>query len=248
MIFWDDDERRAHEDAAEAADDWVTQQSRVIHAAAGLEGPWGTLHPIGWGYVTGRITAASVPEWRQRYDADPVGVASTLAQCFPALGAQGPEQVRASAGVITAAGVVSHVPDVAASPPGPQAARNAVDELRQTHPGLVDAASKVGPPPSLFAEGDMPRATASGLDPAALRGLPWRAKVAAAWEPNRVDAFRIAQDYGTPDGDVMSRVELAGHPAVSRHINAVNAWAAATPPVEPLSPAEVAALYPDQQP
>jgi hypothetical protein len=246
MTYWEEDweARVAREEATEAADEWVTREGMRVNAAAGLTGPWGPLHPVAWGYATGRLTAADVSPWRQRFDADPGGVAAVIAQCVPALGPQGPQHIRAAAG-ITAAGVVSQVPDTAASPPGPRPASNAVEELRATHPGLVDAATRDGgPPPSLFVEGDTPRITASGIDPAALRGLPWRAKLAAAWEPNRLDAFRITQDYGGPDGDTMSRVDLAGHPAVTRHVSEVNTWAATMPEPAAPTPEEVATLYP----
>ena len=246
MTHWDDDweERRDREEATAAVDDWVSREGTRVHASAGLSGPWGPVHPVAWADCSGRITASDVEPWRQRFDVDPSGVAALLAQCVPGLGPQGPAHVRAAAGITAAAGVVPAMAETIASPPRPRGARNAVDELRDTHPGLVDAASKVNPPPTLFAEGDMPRTTASGLEVAALKGLPWRAVLAATWEPNRLDAFRITQDYAGPEGDNASRIELAGHPAVTRHIAEVNSWATSMPEPEELTPEQVASLYP----
>lgn len=232
--------KRDREEAVEAADAWVSKQANIVHASAGGDGPWGSLHPVGWSYVTGRITAGSVPDWQQRYDVDPNGVARSLAMCVPGLGPQGPAAIQAAAGVATT------VPHIAASEPRPPGRRNAVDELRNTHPGLIEAASRGEPPPTLFAEGDQPRTTASGIEPAAIARLPWRARLAAAWERDRLAAFRITQDFGGPDGEDMSQVEFAGHPAVARHIAEVHQWARTSglAKVDPLSDDEQDALFP----
>lgn len=249
MTAWDDDweARRDREEATERVDEWVSEQAHVVHASAGLGGPWGALHPVAWSYCTGRITAGSVPEWRQRYDANPAGVAQSLALCVPALGPQGPQSVHASAGIIAAGGAVSHQPATAASPPRPRGFRNAVDELRSDNAGLIEAASRGGPAPEMFpGSGDQPRATASGIEVSAISGLPWRARLAAAWERDRLAAFRITQDYGDADGDVLSRDELSGHPAVVQYVERVRHWAATSGVgVQPsMTPAEVDGLFP----
>lgn len=239
--------RVASEEAVEAADNWVSRQGARVHAAAGQAGPWGQLHPVAWAYCTNRILAADVPAWRARFDADPTGVSSQMAQMVsaPFLGPQGPQHIRAAAGVSTAPNPFAHLPLAEPPAPEPRRHRNAADELRNTHPGLVDALVRdAGPPPSLFAEGDLPRTTASGLDPAALRGLPWRARLAAAWEPDRLKAFEITQSFAGPDAEDLALVEFAGHPAVSRHVSQVSTWATTTPPAPELTEQEMDAMLP----
>jgi hypothetical protein len=170
--------------------------------------PWGDGDPVAWAFDTGRITASSAPEWRARLAGDRAGTSATLRSLAPVL----------------AAGV-GRVPDVAASPPRPKGYRNAVEELRQNHPSSVAAAEQAVPPPELFAgSGDFAVATASGIEPAALNGLPWRARLAAAWASSRSEAFRLTQDFGGPDGDYAAFGELSGHPAVKAYVGAVLAW------------------------
>jgi hypothetical protein len=102
-----------------------------------------------------------------------------------------------------------------------------VEELRQSSPGLIGAAERGGPPPQLFANGNYPASTASGLDPQALVGLPWRARAAAAWEPNLAKAHAIAEQYGGDEyGEWEAAQDLNRHPAVTDHISNVNQWAA----------------------
>lgn len=247
MNFWDGDweARVAKEEAVEAADEWVTREGMRVHASAGLDGPWGQMHPVAWGYVTGRLTARDVEPWRQRFEADPSGVASVIAQCVSGLGPQGPEHIRAAAGITAASSALAQAPQAEPAPTGPRWYRSAVEELRNTHPGLVDAITRdAGPPPTLFSRGDMPRVTASGIDPAALRDLPWRARLAAAWEPDRLKAFEIVEDYSGPDGEDMALVNLAGHPAVGRHVSAVNTWASTKPAAPEPTEQEIDGMFP----
>lgn len=247
MTYFHDnwEEQRDREEVVEAVDDWVTREGMRVQASAGLTGPWGPMHPVAWGYCSGRYAASEVAAWRERFETDPAGTAAWIAQSYPGFGPQGPAHIRAAAGVTTSASALAQAPQVEPAPTGPRWHRNAADELRNTHPGLIDAITHdAGPPPNLFAEGDLPRITASGIDPAALRGLPWRARLAAAWEPDRVKAFAITQDYAGPDAEDLAMVEFAGHSAVNRHVSAVNTWANTKPaPPEPTEQ-EMAAMFP----
>jgi hypothetical protein len=117
-------------------------------------------------------------------------------------------------------------PRTIASPPMPTGYASYVEELRGSSPGLVAAAERGGPPPRLFANGDYPTSTASGLDPQALVGLPWRARLAAAWEPTMASAHQIAERYADEYGEWMAASDLSRHPAVTDHVTAVHAWAA----------------------
>jgi pyruvate/2-oxoglutarate dehydrogenase complex dihydrolipoamide acyltransferase (E2) component len=70
--------------------------------------------------------------------------------------------------------------------------RNALaEEARQANPALYALASATEPAPTLFASGDLPPFTASGIDPRELLRLPWRARHAAAQEQERAAVHRI---------------------------------------------------------
>lgn len=68
------------------------------------------------------------------------------------------------------------------TPPDPRLALNPLlDDLRRTQPQLADGALYVGGvAPTLFATGDLPPFTASGLDVGLLRKVAWRARPALA--------------------------------------------------------------------
>lgn len=188
----------------------------------------------------GKITASEAPKYRAMMASNPIGTEQLLGM-----------MVSMSGGVagLAAAGAVSRIPQVTASPPTPRAYANAVEEIRSHHPELIAAALADVPAPELFpGSGDYPQATASGIDPAALAGLPWRARLAAAWEGNRVAAFRITQDFGGPGGDIDAFGELGGHPAVTAYVNAVMNWFATAgigdPATrEPVTDEELAPLF-----
>jgi hypothetical protein len=91
--------------------------------------------------------------------------------------------------------------------------------------------------------GDFPTATASGIPPEALNHLPWRARLAAAHEPDRVKAFQMTQDFGGPQGDALS-VELDGHAAVRNYVAQVNAWLTAPDGAPAMTDDEIAGLFP----
>lgn len=185
----------------------------TIAATSAKPAPWGAQDPVTWAVETGRVLPEMESAWRIDHRQNPASTESWLRD----LPVTGP---------VAASGAVSHIPYVTASPPPPRAYANAVAELRANIPQVIAAASAAEPAPEMFAgSGDNPLATASGIDPAALAGLPWRAKLAAAWASNRVDAFRISQDFGGPYGDVDAFAELSGHPAVRDYVSAVKTWA-----------------------
>lgn len=209
-----------------------------------IAGPWNGQHPVSWALATGRLTERSAPEWLSRYIADPANTASTLASLAPVLGAtrvtagsaqhdDGEDPYRALFGDdgsgdgprgVTASHYGSAMPTVDASPARDTTIyRNAVEELRASQPGLIRAAERGGPPPGMFgASGDYPLVTASGTDPAMLRALPWRARIAATWARDSADVARIINDC---TGDPLAAWELNGHPEVQDYIARVQLWA-----------------------
>lgn len=60
-----------------------------------------------------------------------------------------------------------------------------VTDLEARRPKLAKMAKDRGPAPTLFATGNLPPFTASGVDPDLLKGLPYNWRHAAASEPDR---------------------------------------------------------------
>lgn len=219
-------------------------------AASAPTGPWGTGDPVTWGVQTGRLGQSGLAQWRDRYARDPIRTAATIRSLTAILPPGGASPVAAAAsydydpvydacydehgnprpaGYAAAQPVEASyaLPMTTASPPRPAAHANYVEELRSTHPGLVAAAEQGGPAPTLFAAGDYPDSTASGISPDVVAEVPsWRARAAAAWEPNQAQAHRIVEQYSDPEfGPWEAATDFAKHPAVQDHIAAVSNWA-----------------------
>lgn len=105
-----------------------------------------------------------------------------------------------------------------------------VQRLRQTSPAVYAMASRESPPPTAFAEGDMPKMTASGVAPSVLAGLPWAARIAAANAPTAAEVRRIIDEYSGPAA-AAAAMEYGGHPAVRAFEQRVYEWAKGPPPV-----------------
>jgi hypothetical protein len=212
-----------------------------INASHGQPGPWGSRHPVAWALSSDRITVTDVGNWVARYANNPAATGAVLASLTPA------PDLRAHAGAATVdpaemAYESLYGPAMGASRPVSAAGyrqpavdaspalttdRNAVEELRATHPDLVRAAERGGPPPEMFAgNGDYPALTVSGVDPVLLHSLPWRARLAAAWAPTRAEAARLIEDFSGDAGDVFADESLASNPAVTDYIERVQYWAA----------------------
>lgn len=97
-------------------------------------------------------------------------------------------------------------------------------------------------PPAVLGGSDLPAATASGVEPGALGALPWEARVAAAYEPDRAKVAQILTDYGdgSEQAAAFAAVEFADHPGVRAHKADAEHWRA----TQPLTDDEVAQLYP----
>jgi hypothetical protein len=220
---------------------------RIIAAGsggAGISGPWGGAHPVSWALATDRITQRSAPAWLARYVADQATTGATLASLYPVVGASriaasgtyavedadpyyalyGDDGTSGQPQPVAASFRAGSTPEVDASPARDTTIyRNAVEELRASQPGLIRAAERGGPPPGMFgASGDYPLVTASGTDPALLRALPWRARIAATWARDPAEVARIITDCAD---DPLAAWELNRHPEVQDYIGKVEFWA-----------------------
>lgn len=97
-----------------------------------------------------------------------------------------------------------------------------VDAFRKANPAIAAIAAREAPAPTLFADGDLPPFTASGIDPQLLLRVAWPARHAIAAAP-RETAFALMQDYmGEPD---MAAMDFGGHPGNVEYAQRVFAWA-----------------------
>jgi hypothetical protein len=174
--------------------------------------------------VVGRAVAAGVVEDAERSQhatrcVNEPGYSSALesriAAAEPALAAP---WASAAAGFTAAAVPGSRGPAADVNP--------LVAELARSQPALFAVASAEGPPPTLFASGDLPPFVASGDERvrAALPRIPWQARHAVAGERDGARALAIVEDVSGPAGDVAADA-YAGHPGVGAYQDRVRAWA-----------------------
>lgn len=95
-----------------------------------------------------------------------------------------------------------------------------VDELAETNPAVHQMAMGEAPPPTLFASGDLPPFTASGIDPQVLMKLPYTLRHAAAAESDPAAVLGILEEYAS---DPMFTLE---HSGLDDYRNRVHRWAA----------------------
>ncbi|KIC66309.1 hypothetical protein [Pseudarthrobacter phenanthrenivorans] len=69
-----------------------------------------------------------------------------------------------------------------------------LDIEAQQRPVLVEVAKAEETPPTMWATGDLPPFTASGLDPQLLAMVPWQIRHAAALEPDRAKVLAMVED------------------------------------------------------
>jgi hypothetical protein len=99
-------------------------------------------------------------------------------------------------------------------------------EMRAAAPGqFVRARERSGEPPTLFANGDLPPITASGMAPELLNKLPWPARPAAARAAGP-EAHAIFERFGggTPEAYEDAAMEFALDPAVLGYYAQMQEW------------------------
>lgn len=93
-----------------------------------------------------------------------------------------------------------------------------------------------GEPPSMFSAGDLPIITASGVDPALLRFVPWSHRHSAAATGDRGEVFTMIEQAAELDQDTLQN--RAGTERLEAYRQAVWAWATMPPPSDVMSQAE----------
>lgn len=86
------------------------------------------------------------------------------------------------------------------------------------------AARAADPAPTLFATGDLPPFTASGIDPQVLLSVPWQARHAIASAPSQAEAYQMLQDYSGPDAEDAAALEHGGDWANEDYARRVREW------------------------
>ena len=127
---------------------------------------------VDWAARTHRILASSADFYRGKLSVDPQGTIALLKTLYavePDVAAMLP----GNRPVAAAASTLSYRA-AAAFPPGDAYRANPlIDDIKRSRPALYAVASAEAAPPTLFASGDLPVYTASGVEPAALAKIPW---------------------------------------------------------------------------
>lgn len=97
-----------------------------------------------------------------------------------------------------------------------------VAHARAVDPGACAEADRHGPAPHLFAGGDLPPVTASGMDPRALLDVPPEARHALA-AATGAEALALHERYSTP-GATVSDYRVVGHAGWQDYGRRVSAW------------------------
>lgn len=113
-------------------------------------------------------------------------------------------------------------------------------DVRATYSGWLQAARAVRPEPTLFATGNLPPFTASGIDVAELMNVPWPARPALAAAPTRSQALSIleacngrryqthdqthAQTGGGASAETYAMQDYGDHPSVQGYTQAISQW------------------------
>jgi hypothetical protein len=75
-----------------------------------------------------------------------------------------------------------------------------------------------GKAPSLFENGDLPKITASGIDPSTLAEVPWQARRAVARASTTAEAYELVERYSGEEGHVLAEVDSMGARPLARDV------------------------------
>lgn len=170
---------------------------------------------IAWAIETGRFSEQRAAHYRRSLDAGKI-TASAIEMLVP-IDDDGPAPIRASS-----PGGARRPVRAATAPAGDPAGEFLANDA------MYREASTVAPPPELFPGGGaLPLATASGLDPRAMSGVPWWLRPAIAEAPTLSEATQLLQDASTPEGVAASGLETryTNSPGLKDFKVRVQSWA-----------------------
>jgi len=173
---------------------------------------------VDWAVATSRIGESRKAFWRSQLAAGKVSasaierLASVDIPAVPAAPRTRPLNLRAATAPPEGAGAWSPNPIVAAA--------------RSREPRAAAAASTKRAAPTLFAGGDLPPFTASGVDPQVLLQVPWLARHPVAAAGTTAEAYKLLQDYSGPDAEVRAAMDCSGHPANRDYQRQAENWLA----------------------
>lgn len=153
---------------------------------------------LNWAIRTGRINASERIRWALALIDDPVANETRLRSAVAGT---------ASTTVLAAAAAEPPPPRVS---PQPRQPTTAPPTPESTHPWLVDVPPPAGRPPTLFAAGELPPVTASGIDPRLLLDVPWQARRAVA-RADQVEAYRLLERYSGEEGATRAELDSSGN-------------------------------------
>jgi hypothetical protein len=88
------------------------------------------------------------------------------------------------------------------------------------------SSSPRGTAPTLFASGDTPAFTASGIPPEVVLQVPWQARHAMAAAVSPDEAYAILAECTGPDGEATAAMMFGGHPGNVDYADRVAVWQA----------------------
>lgn len=108
-----------------------------------------------------------------------------------------------------------------------------VEEARAARPTEYEAAAAIEPPPTLFANGDLPLFTASGIEPAVLLELPWTARHAAAATTDRGRVAAMLEECAPHTEASLSNADAyRGHDGARDYQQRVQDWLRGNTPAQ----------------
>jgi pyruvate/2-oxoglutarate dehydrogenase complex dihydrolipoamide acyltransferase (E2) component len=181
---------------------WVLAQAAAMEEASALGLTVAGSGPTARGHKARAAVAAankaSHPRFWARTDADELGVTLSEVTGTGTGGMILAADIRAAAGLVpdpVAQSVTAPAPSARFAASGPMSANPLVAKAHAERPGQAVKAAAKAPAPTMFASGDLPAFTASGIDPQVLTQVPWNARHTLAQASTATDAYKIVEDF-----------------------------------------------------
>jgi hypothetical protein len=101
-----------------------------------------------------------------------------------------------------------------------------VDEAQAAGMDVAATVARTRPAPTLFASGDLPAFTLSGVDPHRLLEVPWQARHAIATTTDQARAEQLLDEYADDPDGMGASFDFDDHAANLNYRRRVDAWLA----------------------